>query len=223
MTRNWRLERRRDHYYWRAKREGYRSRAAYKLLEIHRKYRLFRPGLKVLDLGCSPGGWLQVAGSMVGPKGKVLGVDVKPIKPFKAGNISFLQHDVRSPELPGFALKELGGKVDLVLSDVSPNISGVWEVDHARQMELAEAAYKTALETLKPRGCLLVKVFEGDLVEGFRKTLKKHFGRVRTVKPKASRSRSSEIYLLAEGFKAATNPPRTSGGTRAREDSGGTP
>ncbi|KYH38955.1 MAG: 23S rRNA methyltransferase J [Candidatus Hecatellales archaeon B24] len=164
-----------------------------------------------------------MAGSMVGSKGKVLGIDVKPLKPFKAGNISFLQHDVRSPELPGFVLKELGGKADLILSDVSPNISGVWEVDHARQMELAEASYKTALETLKPGGRLLVKVFEGDLVDGFRKTLKKHFEKVKTVKPKASRSRSSEIYLLAEGFKVAVNPPRTSGDTRAREDSGGTP
>ena len=201
MTRNWMLERKRDHYYWRAKREGYRSRAAYKLLEIQRKYKLFKSGLKVLDLGCSPGGWLQVAGSMIGPKGKVLGVDIKPIKPFKVGNVCFLQHDVRSPELPSIVLRELDGKADLVLSDASPNISGVWEVDHAKQMELAEAAYKTALETLQLGGCLLVKVFEGDLVKGFREALKKHFRRVRIVKPKASRSRSSEMYLLAEGFK----------------------
>jgi 23S rRNA (uridine2552-2'-O)-methyltransferase len=170
-------------------------------LEIHRKYKLFKSGLKVLDLGCSPGGWLQVAGSMIGPKGKVLGVDIKPIKPFKAGNIRFLQHDVRSPELPSLVLRELDGKADLVLSDASPNISGVWEVDHAKQMELAEAAYKTALETLQLGGCLLVKVFEGDLVKGFREALKKHFRKVRIVKPKASRSRSSEMYLLAEGFK----------------------
>jgi len=201
LTRNWRLERRQDHYYWRAKREGYRSRAAYKLLEIHRKYGLLKPGFKVLDLGCSPGGWLQVALNIVGPKGRVLGVDVNPIKPFKAENLSFLQCDLRKPELPSLILKKLGGKADVVLSDASPNISGVWEVDHARQMELAEAAYRTALETLKPGGSLLVKVFEGDLLEGFRKTLKENFGKVRIVKPKASRSRSAEVYLLAEGFK----------------------
>lgn len=201
MTRNWKLERRHDHYYWKAKREGYRSRAAYKLLEIHRKHRLFRPGFKVLDLGCAPGGWLQVAGSIVGPQGKVLGVDLKPIKPFKAENILFLQHDLRSPDLPGLVLEKLGGKVDVILSDASPNISGVWEVDHARQMELAQAAYKIAEETLKPGGVLLVKVFEGDMVRGFREALKKRFERVRQVKPQASRARSSETYLLAEGFK----------------------
>jgi len=204
LVRNWRLERQRDHYYKMAKKEGYRSRAAYKLLEIHSKYGLLQPGFKVLDLGCAPGGWLQVASKLVGPEGKVVGVDVKPVKPLEAENVVLLTRDIRDPELPKLVLQPLeGGKFDLVVSDVSPNISGVWEVDHARQLELAEASLKTALKTLKPEGNMLLKVFEGDLLPAFVKKVRKYFRKVKLVKPKASKPRSSEIYVLALGLKSS--------------------
>ncbi len=202
MVRNWRLERRRDHYYKLAKQEGYRSRAVYKLLEIQKRYQILKPGFKVVDLGCAPGGWLQVASSLVGPKGKVLGVDVKPVEPLEASNVSLITLDVRNPELPKTVLEKMGGRVDVVLSDASPNISGVWEVDHARQMELAEAAFQTALKTLKLGGSLLVKVFEGEFLQAFIRKLKRRFETVKIIKPKASRARSAEIYLLALNLRS---------------------
>jgi 23S rRNA (uridine2552-2'-O)-methyltransferase len=202
-VKNWRLERRRDHYYKLAKREGYLSRAAYKLLEINRKYRLFRPSMKIVDLGCAPGGWLQVASKTLGSNGKILGIDIVPIKPVKAGNVSFIRMDLRDENLSKIVLETMNGSVDGIISDASPKISGVWEVDHARQIELAEAALKLARETLKPGGFLLVKLFDGPMLKNFREEVKKSFSFVRLFKPKASRTQSSELYLVALNFKGS--------------------
>lgn len=200
MTKKWLREREKDYYHRLAKEEGYRSRAAYKLLQVSKKYQLIREGDIVVDLGAAPGGWTQAARMIVGEKGYVLGIDLKSMEAFPWPNTESLVGDIRDVE--GLKLQErLPRKVDVVLSDVSPNISGVWEVDHARQIELAEASLKLASTILRSGGNFLVKAFQGDLLNGFIGDVKKSFDVVRLVKPMASRTKSSEIYVLGLKFK----------------------
>ena len=181
-----------------AQKEGYRSRAAYKLLEIDTKDRLLKPGTVVVDLGATPGGWSQVAAARVGRSGKVIALDMLPLDPLTG--VDFIQGDFREDSV----LKQLesllhGKPVDLVISDMAPNMSGVASADQARAMHLAELAMEFALEHLKPDGSFLVKVFQGTGFEDFYKLMRSRFARVVTRKPKASRDRSSEQYLLASG------------------------
>ena len=181
-----------------AQKEGYRSRAAYKLLEIDAKDRLLKPGTVVVDLGATPGGWSQVAVTRVGRSGKVIALDLLPLDPI--GGVDFIQGDFREAAV----LKQLedllqGKPVGLVISDMAPNISGVASADQARALHLAELAMEFALEHLKPEGSFLVKVFQGAGFEDFHKLMRSRFARVVTRKPKASRDRSSEVYLLATG------------------------
>ena len=201
MPKAWLQERKRDYYYKKAKEEKYRSRAAYKLFEAAQKYHFINYGDVVVDLGAAPGGWVQAARKIVGGKGFVLGVDLKPIEPFPQSNVKTIIGDITEEEVIEQILRMLPRKADAVISDASPNISGIWEVDHARQIDLAQHALKIAMETLRPPGNFFVKVFQGDLLDDFVKKMKKHFEIVKIVKPKASRAKSSEIFLLGMRLK----------------------
>lgn len=201
MPKAWIRERNKDYYYRRAKEEKYRSRAAYKLFETVEKYHFIKRGDAVLDLGAAPGGWIQAARKIVGGKGFVLGVDLEPIDPFPQSNVRTIIGDVNEQETLKQILSVLPRKPDVVTSDVSPNISGIWEVDHACQIDLAEHSLEIALETLEPLGNFFVKVFQGDLLDDFIKRIKNHFEIVRIIKPKASRAKSSEIFVLGMHLK----------------------
>ncbi len=201
LPKAWIQDRKRDYYYQKAKAENYRSRATYKLSQTVRKYRFIRRGDVVVDLGAAPGGWIQAARKISGKTGFVLGVDLKPIEPFPQEYIRTIVADFTEPETLQQIMDFLPRKADVVLSDASPNISGIWEVDNARQIDLAGEALKVALSVLHPSGNLFVKVFEGNMLQGFVKKVKKHFEVVKIIKPKASRAKSSEMYLLAMKLK----------------------
>ncbi len=190
-------ERKRDYYYKKAKREKYRSRAAYKLLEAIEKYGFIRDGDVVIDLGAAPGGWMQAARKTVGENGYVLGIDFKSIEPFPEENVRQLEGDITDAE----TLRQINDLVprrpDVVISDLSPSISGAWEVDHARQIDLAEQALSIATCILKPCGNFFTKVFQGDMLDDFVARVKSGAKTVRVIKPKASRSKSSEMFVLA--------------------------
>ncbi|MEM2759990.1 MAG: RlmE family RNA methyltransferase [Nitrososphaerales archaeon] len=194
-------EAKRDVYRRLARERGYRSRAALKLLEINRSYHLIRRGMYVVDLGCAPGGWLQVVKKFVGGRGKVLGVDIHPVEPIS--NVQTIVGDVNDPSLTERILAALGRKVDLVLSDVAPNIIGVWQLDHARQIDMAQNASKIAERILVKNGNAVFKAFEGSMLNELRDALKRKFSHVRLYKPKASRKASSEIYLICLGYKGS--------------------
>ncbi|MEM3700609.1 MAG: RlmE family RNA methyltransferase [Candidatus Bathyarchaeia archaeon] len=202
MPKAWLQERKRDYYYKKAKEEKYRSRAAYKLFEAVQKYRFIKRGDVVVDLGAAPGGWVQAARKIVGGKGFVLGVDVKPVEPFPHNNVRTIIADITEQETIEQILQMLPRKADAVISDASPNISGIWEIDHARQIDLAQHSLKIALGTLRFPGNFFVKVFQGDLLDDFIQKMKKHFEIVKIVKPKASRAKSSEIFLLGIRLKS---------------------
>jgi 23S rRNA (uridine2552-2'-O)-methyltransferase len=211
LPKAWIQDRKRDYYYKKAKAEQYRSRATYKLSLTAFKYRFIKKGDVVVDLGAAPGGWIQAARKFVGKTGFVLGVDLKPIEPFTQEYIRTIVADMTEPETLLQIESFLPRKADVVISDASPDISGVWEVDHACQIDLATQAMQLALNLLRPRGNFFVKVFEGDLLNDFITTLKQHFETVKMIKPKASRQKSSEMYLLAMNLKPAQtqeqNPP----------------
>lgn len=204
MPKAWIQERKRDYYYKKAKEEKYRSRAAYKLLQAVKKYKFISNGDVVVDLGAAPGGWIQAASRIIGKDGFVLGVDLKPIKPFLQNNIQTVIGDINEEETLQQILSILPEKADVVISDVSPNISGIWEVDHARQIALAEQSMKIALKVLKPSGNFFVKVFQGDMFDDFVKKVKEHFRVVKIVKPKASRAKSSEMFVLGLFLKPSS-------------------
>jgi 23S rRNA (uridine2552-2'-O)-methyltransferase len=203
LPKAWIQDRKRDYYYKKAKAENYRSRATYKLSQAAAKHHFIRKNDVVVDLGAAPGGWIQAARKIVGKKGFVLGVDLKPIAPFPQEYVRTIVADLTEPETLQQILDFLPRKADVVLSDASPNISGVWEVDHARQIDLAAQALKIALNVLRPSGNFFVKVFEGDMLADFVKTVEKRFVTVKVIKPKASRAKSSEMFLLAMNLKSA--------------------
>jgi len=201
LPKTWLQDRKRDYYYKKAKEEKYRSRAAYKLLQAMKKYRFIRNGDVVVDLGAAPGGWIQAARKTVGSMGFVLGVDLKPIEPFHERNVRTIVGDIKEQETLQQILDFLPRKADVVVSDASPNISGIWELDHARQIDLAQQAFKIALETLRPSGNFFVKVFEGDMLNDFIKKVERQFKVVKMMKPKASRAKSSEMFILGMYIK----------------------
>jgi 23S rRNA (uridine2552-2'-O)-methyltransferase len=193
---------RRDYYYQKAKEEKYRSRAAYKLLQVVHKYHFMRPGDVVVDLGSAPGGWLQVASKTVGKQGIVLGIDIRQIEPLIESNVCTIVGDITRPEITSQIKEILSRAAIVVTSDVSQSLSGVWELDHARQIDLARRSLEIALAVLKDGGNFFVKTFQGDATEDFVKDVGRHFDRVEIVKPKASRARSAEIYVLGLHLKA---------------------
>ena len=182
-----------DAFQRRARREGYRSRSVYKLMDIQKRSKIFRKDDTVLDLGAAPGGWSQVALEYIGEDGKLIGVDLQHILPLKGAQ--FLQGDIREPETRK-ELEKLVPKVDVVLSDMSPNLSGNYSVDQARSVELASFALEIASE--RKANSFVVKVFEGSDFQDFRKAVIDEFGSVRTLSPEASRKQSSEVYLIAK-------------------------
>jgi len=201
LPKGWVRKRSRDYYYRRAKEEGYRSRATYKLLQAVEKYGFIKPNDVVVDLGAAPGGWLQIAGEIVGKLGFVLGVDINEIEPLGVPNVYTMVGDIRDPHIAKWIKALLPRPADVVVSDVSPHVSGVWELDHARQIELAECSLQIAISILKVEGHFFVKVFAGDMYEQFLSKVRRHFSSVKVMKPKASRTGSAEIYALGLGFK----------------------
>ncbi|HXF87032.1 MAG TPA: RlmE family RNA methyltransferase [Xanthobacteraceae bacterium] len=188
-----------DPYVARAKREGFRSRAAYKLAEIDDKYHLLRPGARVVDLGAAPGGWSQVAAQRVGPEGRVVAVDILEMAPVPG--VEFIQLDFLHPTAPERLEMALGGPADVVLSDMSPKATGHRQTDHLKIMALVEAAADFARRVLRPGGALLAKVLRGGTERMLLEALKRDFTTVRHVKPPASRTDSAESYVLATGFR----------------------
>jgi len=197
----WIQDRKRDYYYKKAKQEKYRSRASYKLFQAIKKYGFIEHGDVVVDLGAAPGGWIQAARKTVGNKGFVLGVDLKPIEPFTQSYVRTIICDITDREALKQILEMLPRKADAVISDAAPNISGIWEVDHARQMELSQQALEIAKEVLKPSGSFFVKVFQGDMLSDFIQKVKQNFVNVVLVKPEASRAKSAEIFILGRSLK----------------------
>jgi len=196
LPKAWVRERKRDYYYRLAKQERYRSRAAYKLLEAIDKYGFIKPGDVVVDLGAAPGGWMQASRKIVGETGFVLGVDIKSIDPIEDANVRSVVGDITQPETMETISQLLPRSADVVLSDVSPNISGIWEVDHARQTDLARTSLKLAVSLLKAGGNFFIKVFQGDMLDDFIFEMRQSFALVRRVKPKASRRKSAELFVL---------------------------
>jgi 23S rRNA (uridine2552-2'-O)-methyltransferase len=189
-----------DPYVRKARAEGYRSRAAYKLIEVNTRDRILAPGARVVDLGAAPGGWSQVAAQKVAPGGTVIAVDLLEIAPMSG--VTVLRGDCREPAVQAELVEALGGaKADVVLSDLSPNISGIASADQARAAELVQMAMDFCRERLQREGVFLVKVFQGGEFAGLLKELKGMFREVRTLKPAASREESRETYLLARGLK----------------------
>lgn len=189
---------RKDHYRRLAKGQGYRARSAYKLLQLDNSYHILKKGNKVVDLGCAPGGWLQIATKQVGDFGKVVGIDLRPVEPVHGAAI--LQGNIEESSMMERIIEILGGKADVVLSDLAPNVSGVWDVDHARQIFLTKAALAFASKALRERGSAVFKVFEGDMLNEFKADLRKNFAKVLLSKPMASRQESSELYLVCLNF-----------------------
>ncbi|MBF0491976.1 MAG: RlmE family RNA methyltransferase [Deltaproteobacteria bacterium] len=192
---------RKDHFYQKAKGEGLASRAVYKLEEMDKRFRLLRLGSRVLELGCAPGGWLQYIVKKIGTTGKAIGVDLLPLKLNFPKHIQLLVGDILDLKIQDQMIRLLGEKADVVLSDLSPNLSGVHFSDHIKSVELCEKALEVAQKTLKPNGALVVKIFPGQDLENFKKKLKGYFGEMKPFIPEATRKSSNELYLVGKFFK----------------------
>ena len=201
----WIRERKNEFYYKKAKEENYRSRSTYKLIQANEKYGFIKLRSVVVDLGAAPGGWIQAARKMTGKHGFVLGVDLKPIEPFTQEYIRTIIADLTEPNITEEILSFLPRKPDVVLCDAAPNITGAWDIDQARQIDLATNALNIARCILNPNGSFFVKVFEGGQLTEFIETIKDTFEEVKLVKPPASRSKSSEMYILALGLKSSAH------------------
>ncbi|WP_297843222.1 23S rRNA (uridine(2552)-2'-O)-methyltransferase RlmE [Pseudomonas sp.] len=197
---NWLKEHFDDHYVKMAQKDGYRSRASYKLLEIQEKDRLIRPGMTVIDLGAAPGGWSQVTSRLIGGQGRLIASDILEMDSIP--DVTFIQGDFTEDAVLAQILEAVGNtQVDLVISDMAPNMSGLAAVDMPRAMFLCELALDLAGRVLRPGGDFLVKVFQGDGFDEFHKSVRKVFDKVQMRKPAASRDRSREQYLLGRGFR----------------------
>ncbi len=200
MKKTWMEEHVSDQFVKRAEKDGWRSRAAYKLIEIQEEEKFLKPGMVVVDLGAAPGSWSQVVSEIVGDTGKVYALDLLEISPMP--RVEIIRGDFTAEEVLIELEKMLNGsQVDLVISDMAPNISGIKAVDQAKWLGLAELAFEFCHENLKRNGSLLVKCFEGSGTQGFRESLRKAFNSVKVKKPAASRDRSSEFFLFAKGKK----------------------
>lgn len=196
-----------DPYVQRAKSEGYRSRAAYKLIELNEKFHFLKPGMKVIDLGAAPGGWSQVAADIVhnGQKGLVVGVDLLEMQPLSG--VTLFAGDFTQPTVMEHLKQACGGKVDIVLSDMAPNTTGHTKTDHLRIVALCEEAFHFACDMLKPGGVFISKVFQGGTEAELLHDVKHCFAQVKHAKPKASRAESAEMYLVATGFRGDGEKP----------------
>jgi 23S rRNA (uridine2552-2'-O)-methyltransferase len=189
-----------DVYVKRAKQEGFRSRSVYKLMEINQRYKIIKPSMLVVDLGAAPGGWSEYVVQIIGQKGKIFALDILPMRPIRG--VEFILGDFTQGEVVASLRNHLGDqKIDVVLSDMAPNMSGVKVADQMRSMDLAEKALNFSLMVLKSGGTFVIKMFHGAGFEDFLKDLGRNFAEVKVVKPEASRTRSSEVFLLARNFK----------------------
>jgi 23S rRNA (uridine2552-2'-O)-methyltransferase len=189
-----------DPYVKKAQLEGYRSRSAYKLIELNEKDRLIKPNMFLLDLGSAPGGWSQVASKLIGRKGRVLATDILPMEPIK--NVDFVQGDFTDEAVVAQLMERLGGeKFDLIISDIAPNITGIDSADQASSMHFLELALDTVRKTLKPGSNFVAKMFQGSGSDLYLKELRTSFEKVLTRKPGASRAESREVFIVAKGFK----------------------
>ena len=199
-SKRWLKEHFDDHYVQKAQKEGWRSRAIYKLEEIQNKDKLIKPGMTLVDLGAAPGGWSQLSAKLVGDKGQVIACDILPMDSIVG--VDFLQGDFREEEVLNALLNRIGGNtVDIVLSDMAPNLSGNAAVDQAGSMYLCELALDMCHQVLKPGGGFMIKVFQGEGFDTFLRALRDSFTTIKTRKPDSSRSRSREVYLVALGYK----------------------
>jgi 23S rRNA (uridine2552-2'-O)-methyltransferase len=212
VTKSWRADRKRDRYYRKAKRENYRSRAAYKLKQLDYKYDLMRPGDRVVDLGASPGGWSQVALELVGAEGQVYALDLARFSPIE--KVIFIRGDIRKDSVVSRLLEQVPQGVDVVLSDMAPNISGNYPYDHARSVDLCEHALVFASRVLREGGNFVTKVFYGDMTKGFVSRVRRSFDEVHVTHTEASRSTSSEVYVVGIGFKGVRLSPRSASSER---------
>ncbi len=192
------IDARRDHYRRLAHEQGYRSRSAFKLIELNKAYRIIGPGFSVLDLGCAPGGWIQIASQLVGNKGKLMGIDITYVEEIPGAKL--LKANIEDESIIDEILEYFGRKINVVICDLSPNITGYWSVDHARQISLNYSCAKIMDKVLTYKGNALFKVFDGEFSNEFRDYLKKKFAKVILTKPKASRKPSSEVYFVCLGF-----------------------
>lgn len=193
------IDARKDHYRKLAHEQGYRSRAAFKLKELNKAYRIIGPGFLVLDLGCAPGGWTQVAVQLAGNQGKVMGIDTSYVEDIPGAEL--LRGDIEDESIVEEIFDYFERKVNAVISDVSPNVTGNWSVDHAKQISLNYSCAKIMDQVLAYKGNALFKVFDGEFSNEFRDFLKKKFAKIVTTKPKASRKQSSELYYVCLGYK----------------------
>ena len=189
------VKKRQDYYYRKAKFEGYRSRASYKLLQIQERYHIVRSGDIIVDLGAAPGGWLQVIRQL---DATAIAVDLQQIAPLEG--VTSIRSDITAPDIVIEKIQELVGEVNVVVSDAAPNLSGVWSLDHARSIDLSNSALKIALGVLKTGGSFVVKVFQGDLFDSFTREVRAHFSFVKSFNPRASRKQSAEIYVVAKHY-----------------------
>ncbi|MFA7342521.1 MAG: RlmE family RNA methyltransferase [Candidatus Methanomethylophilaceae archaeon] len=206
MTRRWLNERKHEYYYLKAKHMDYRSRAAFKLLQIDERFRIFRPGDSVVDLGASPGGWSQVARELIGERGRIIGVDLVPIRPLDG--VDTIVGDITSAETIKELLSRFGGKADVVISDMAPNIGGNYSTDHARSVHLCGFVLDVCDRLLKENGKMVMKVFMGDLFKQLKDHTELRFDKVSVYTPEATRKESSEVYVIGEGFHAREAPLR---------------
>ena len=189
---------RRDEYRKLAKEQGYRSRSSYKLIELNKKYNLLKLNDTILDIGSAPGGWLQVSTKFAGPDGKVVGIDVDPVKPIS--DTTIIQADIEDPNIIQIINNVCPFSFDVVLSDLSPNVSGIWHFDHERQISLTLISLKMSIKLLKNGGHAVFKIFEGNNSSIVKQEASKVFSKVTTSKPKASRQKSSEFYLVCLSY-----------------------
>jgi 23S rRNA (uridine2552-2'-O)-methyltransferase len=191
---------RKDHYWAKAKKEGYRSRAAYKLLELQKRQKIFRRGDRVLDLGCAPGGWIQVIAAEVGSRGRVVGVDLQSVKPLPWKWVELLQGNILDPGFQKRLSGILNKKVHVVTSDMAPDTTGISFQDHVRSCALVRQALDFSLEVLTPGGIFVAKLFQGEDSKGIMEDARKQFRKTRWIVPAPTRKESSELYLLGIGF-----------------------
>jgi 23S rRNA (uridine2552-2'-O)-methyltransferase len=192
------IDARKDHYRKLAHEQGYRSRSAFKLMELNKSYRIIGSGFNVIDLGCAPGGWTQVATKLVGNRGKVMGVDISYVEEIRGAEI--IRGDIENDDMIDEIDSYFGGKVRSVISDLSPQVSGNWSVDHAKQISLNYSAARIMEHVLAKKGNALFKIFDGEYTQEFYQYIKKRFSKVKMTKPLASRKPSSELYCICLGY-----------------------